>query len=212
MFKLDEKLIIDQSWVIRHDGNYVVLYKVDASEAKTWILPICTSYIFALVNGENTYNEIIEKIMYIFGIDYELAKDYLNKTLCPFEDDIIVRPRKADDCWNIFDTRDYFIPCEKYHFPVHSRLNIPTKINLFTTKKCCADCIYCYADRRSDRKSELLSLVDWKEIIDEALKFGIWKLLEEINFQIHFLLILFDIYSKRKSPCFFLLNVKSLII
>jgi len=181
LFKNDDVLIIDSRWVLRNDKDYLVLYLIDTSEAKTWILPPLLSYAVAFINGKNSYSRLISLIGRVFGTDdFGKSKQLTDRVLSILNDrDSIVRKRmeepKEEDS-NIFETKDFFIPLERYRFPENARLKYPTKVNLFVTKKCCAKCIYCYADLRKDNSDELLSFDEWRKIIDQCLSMGIWNI------------------------------------
>lgn len=178
VFNLNDVLIIDSRWMLRNDEHYLVLYLIETSEAKTWVLPPLLSYAVALINGGNTYSKLISYIGKIFGIDdFNRAKQVTDEILSHLEkNEVTIKSKSSDDCWNVFDSREFFIPIEEYRFPNRARLKLPTKVSLYTTKKCCADCVYCYADRRKDNSDELLSASDWKAIIDQCLSLGIWNI------------------------------------
>lgn len=178
LFNLEDTLIIDSKWVLRNDQDYIVLYIIDNAEAKTWVLPPLLSYAIVLINGSNTYRQLISKVGRVFGIDdFKGSKLYLDRILKLLrKNEVGVKVKSSSDNWNVFESSEFFIPIETYHFPKRFRLRYPTKVTLYTTKKCCAECIYCYADRREDNPDQVLSLSEWRRIIDECIHLGIWNI------------------------------------
>ncbi|MCW4011123.1 MAG: radical SAM protein [Candidatus Bathyarchaeota archaeon] len=179
-FNSKDVLVLDSKWVLRNDKTYVVLYLVSSSETKVWILPAPLSYAIAFINGRNTFDQICFYIGKVFGIEKEFeAKQKTTKIINVLKHNGVGVSILAENQGyhpNIYETKDFFVPVRNYKGPFRNRLKVPTSINLFTTKKCNTNCLYCYADRRPDDQGNLLSMNEWKAIIDECIALNIWNI------------------------------------
>ena len=167
-FNFDETPIIDNKWVLRNDGNYLILYKLSTSESKFIFLPPFLSIIAALIDGNTNFSNLCKNVKYVFGLkDDNEALKYTNSAINTLNKQYTVISRKSStNRSNIFDTRDYFIPLESYKLPKNSRLQLPLHIRLVTTDRCQTNCVYCYVDKKNNSSSNVLTFSAWADIID----------------------------------------------
>jgi len=176
MYQNSDILSIKQNWVLRNDHDYLLLYLRSTNESRNWILNPIQAYIISLIDGDTEYKDLIYQVSTIFKVDEKKAKKIIDDHIKIFNsvDDIICRLNGYSI--NKIKTSDYFIDIEKYNIPQNNRLRIPTKIGLFVSPKCMADCIYCYADRRIDHNKKELSYQEWVKIIDMCIDEKIYNL------------------------------------
>ena len=167
-FNFDDTPIIDNKWVLRNDGNYLVLYKLSKSESKFILLPPCQLIIAAIIDGNTNFSILCKNVKYVFGLkDDNEALNFLNSAINTLnKQDTVISRKSSTNCSNIFDTRDYFIPLETYKLPKNSRLKLPLHIRLVTTERCQTDCVYCYVDKINCCSSNALTNSAWADIID----------------------------------------------
>jgi len=176
MFAFDSVLGVINDWMLRNDGDYLLLYKISTTEAKTWVLDPLQALVVCLIDGGTCYGNLVQELGKILAVSCDRSKELLDGVLSVLNaDEGIVEDVKLTRCRS-FSTEDFFIPLAQYRPPDTARLALPTKIGLFVTARCCADCVYCYADRRAATSTSLLQYSRWKEIIDECIDLRILNL------------------------------------
>ena len=169
MHTLSSLLGVSSDWMLRNDGTYLLLYRISALEAKTWVLEPIQALVVCLIDGATSYGELIREVSHVIGTSRDRGKSLLDGVISTLNSsEEIIADVTTTRCRS-FDTEEFFIPLSQYRIPQTARLRLPTKVGLFVTAKCCADCVYCYADRRMAKSEDVLPLSRWREIIDECL-------------------------------------------
>ena len=176
MFQNSQILKISPRWVLRNDYNYLLLYLRSTTESKNWILNPIQSFVISLIDGNTNYEDLILQLGRVLSVEKKHAKRIFDDHIRVFNKDETIISNSNTSEESRFLTEDYYIDINKYQVPSNSRLRLPTKIGLFVSKKCMADCIYCYADRRIHPNDSEMSYQEWIDIIDTCTDQQIYNL------------------------------------
>jgi radical SAM protein with 4Fe4S-binding SPASM domain len=131
--------------------------------------------VLSLFDGETDMQQIALRLTELLGQPLEKARKIIEKVVerrfTP-EAPVLVRTEAVPDGdWSVYDPAGMCIPPKDFK-PV-KRLDAPLSLLLMPSNSCSTDCVYCYAERKPVKKSELLPVSRWKELIEEASAAGV---------------------------------------
>lgn len=195
IFEQNKTLILNPLWILKGDGDKVVLYLLSLEVSTNILLDLQDGIILSLFNGSRSIKEIVKSVEMISNCTNDLALSYVTMLLMKLSDENInstfseypvfinASPKSEhrhdldpvtliDSLYTVSDlssTTSTTLPRNV------KRLNSPINIGIFFTNLCSTDCRYCYAERRLIPKSDWLTLGDWREIIKQVCELGIKK-------------------------------------
>ncbi len=161
----DARPRIVSPWRLRNDGEYLLTYKCVSSESRWKVLSPLEASIISFLNGQYTYKELRGVWLYLFGSAKSKRKeveDALDGVLRGLIHDGIMA-LEGEVTPSLASGNDLELPPLKASRPP-SRLHRPTSVTVALTNKCCADCLYCYAERTP---CEELPLAQLCQIFDD---------------------------------------------
>jgi len=178
----DKKFVLNEAYTIKPDVNRVILMTVsgDYEYFQSFIHPV-HALLLTKFNGVTTLRDCLRVISDEFSISEDAAAEivapFLNNEesfALEYESQTFRFPPKTLVENNTGDKRDgvreeVLYINGPFDFKT-KRLNIPNNVLFVISTKCCTDCIYCYADRRT--KYEPLATKRILEIIEDAKNAG----------------------------------------
>lgn len=173
MLKDDDYLILKPEWVLRNDGNKVILYLTSTKSIEYQILDPVTATVISLINGRRCVGDLIKTIGFLFDISTDSSRSLLENIVNVLNDKL-----EKIDVLDVPDTTaveynplDFLVSPEE--FVCQHRLARPLTLMLYFSGWCQTNCIYCYADLTNMRKLNHMSLGQWMEIMEQARDLGI---------------------------------------
>lgn len=166
---------ISSDWSLKRSGDWCVLQKFDIEDSDHCRLTPLVAATIALFDGTKTLLEIISIVSYSHNITNPLmAWRFVQNTIEQINAICIgaitlSKEKKANSRqYNFLD----FIVCPKKNAN-QKRLFSPISIGLMFSNQCQTDCVYCYAERRTIKKDQHLSIDRWRYLFNEIDSMGI---------------------------------------
>jgi Predicted Fe-S oxidoreductases len=173
MLKDEDYLSLRPEWVLRNDGDKVILYLISNSRIEYQILDPVTATVISLINGRRCVGDLIKTIGFLFDVSTDLSRSLLESTV-----NVLNNKSERIDLLGVPDTRaieynpiDFLVSPEE--FVCQHRLARPLTLMLYFSGWCQTNCIYCYADLKNMRRLKHMSLGQWMEIMEQARDLGI---------------------------------------
>ena len=77
MLKDDDYLILKPEWVLRNDGNKVILYLTSTKNIEYQILDPVTATVISLINGRRCVGDLTKTIGFLFDISTDSSRSLL---------------------------------------------------------------------------------------------------------------------------------------
>jgi MoaA/NifB/PqqE/SkfB family radical SAM enzyme len=171
--KDDDYLSIRPEWVLRNDGDKVILYLTSAKSIEYQILDPATSAVMSLINGRRSVMDLIKTISFLFDISADSSRSLLEGIV-----DILNDKSEKIDVLGVADATaaeynplDFLVSPEE--FICQHRLAKPLTLLIYFSGWCQTNCIYCYADLANMRRLKHMSLEQWVKIMEQASDLGI---------------------------------------
>lgn len=217
MKSINQKLILNPEYKLRHDKDKTLLVTRDLNTVKKYgaeeefigvIHPI-HAMMLSFFNGKG-FNETIQEIQNYFDIEKSILEETLEKLVCNNDFIEITFLNK-----NIYFPKNVIIPMtnemnnhtynpEMFNYTNlnlnFTRLHNPLNMIINFTSKCMTDCIYCYADRRA-KVNCTIPLERIYELIDEAKELDL-RTLDVIGGEFFLYEYWYEVLSKLKQNGF----------
>jgi radical SAM protein with 4Fe4S-binding SPASM domain len=179
----DKYLGIALDWHLRIDGKYGILYHFDPEGMIFHHLSLEQVVTLLLMDGNNRLSDLRKILAYLFDqLSSSEIKSMIGSVFTAASDDknptcfikISDHPTIAHnyDLQEMLKKINNAHPRDKLNI-AKGRLAVPLNLTLMPSNICATECIYCYAERKTIAKSDLLPETRWLELIDEAHSLGI---------------------------------------
>lgn len=158
-------------WILRDDGDTLLLYKCVTSELKYRVLSPVQALILPFFSGERSLAEIR-------SIWLHLMKPAEKDESLQFLDDLVrnlttpdkVIGAKGTPSPSLTNKSGIPLPdFSRYRWPAE-RTSVPVSVLVSLTNRCVADCRYCYAERNPCKE---LTCSEWNEVFDKLAELSI---------------------------------------
>jgi len=158
-------------WLLRDDGDNLLLYKCTYSELKYRVLSPVQALILPFFSGERSYGDIQAIWLHLTKPSHKAESlgelDELVRNLTA-PDKVIGLTGAASDSFK--DKAKIPLPdFGNYRWPAE-RTGVPVSVLVAPTNRCVAQCRYCYAERKLD---EELTCAEWIGIFDQFAELSI---------------------------------------
>jgi radical SAM protein with 4Fe4S-binding SPASM domain len=168
MFSDAEKPFLKSPWILRDDGKNLLVYQLNNSELKYFILSPVQAISLPFFDGTREFSIIKECINRIF-LKLSIPLDLFNGLLHTFIIENIVGIEGAKSL-SLINGNKLPIPILKdYKWP-SERLAVPVSLYIALTNNCTTNCLYCYAERKRCKE---LTIKEWMTIFDQFDKYQI---------------------------------------
>jgi radical SAM protein with 4Fe4S-binding SPASM domain len=164
-------LALDPRYKLRKTKTNIYFYRFDSELMDLQdqkILHPNTAILLTFFNGLNSTEEIKSAMGNIFGIhEIELSNafDRFTSQWHPFMIDVSTKVRSENP-------NDFIIPAQKIDLTM-TICESPLYLGISTTKKCMANCVYCYADRSGADKNDEMDAPKMMDILQQAKNMGV---------------------------------------
>lgn len=152
-------------WLLRDDGDNLLLYKCTYSDLKYRVLSPVQALILPFFSGQRTYAEIQAIWLHLVkACNRSEGVQSLHELVCNLTDPDAIVATEGEPSWCFRDRSKIPMPnFENYRWPAE-RASIPVSVLIAPTNRCVANCVYCYAER--DTCPELTT-AEWIAILDQ---------------------------------------------
>jgi Predicted Fe-S oxidoreductases len=173
MLKDDDYLSLRPEWVLRNDGDKVILYLTSTKNIEYEILDPVSATVISLINGRCCVGDLIKKISFLFDTSTDSSRSLLEGIVNVLNDKLekIYVLDVPDTTAVEYNPLDFLVSPEE--FTRHHRLARPLTLMLYFSGWCQTNCIYCYADLTNMRRLKHMSLGQWIKIMEQARDLGI---------------------------------------
>lgn len=179
---------VRREFVFKVDGSRAILYPLDYINTHIHFLTPIQGFALSLLDGVSRFSDIASFFSCLFPNDgstafvdtLESVDNMVRSNVSPVgigTNGILEISENPITEAIQFDPRNFVIAPKDYAqvmSGVKTRFRLESPINLYTvfTHRCQTDCLYCYADRRIKKGTEML-FGRWRELIEEAASMGV---------------------------------------
>jgi len=173
MLKDEDYLCLQSEWVLRNDGDKVILYLTSPKSIEYQILDPASAMIMSLINGRRCVRDLIEKIGFLFDISADASRSLLESIVGILNDksEKVGVQDIADTTAVEYNPLDFLVSPEE--FKCQHRLTRPLTLLIYFSGWCQTNCIYCYADLANMRRLKHMPLNLWVKVMEQARDLGI---------------------------------------
>lgn len=176
---------IRPEFVLRNDGNKIILYILDLKDSRVYILNPIEGFALSMLDGTVELYQLAHRFNEIFPDSTKKYPDILEEINLRVSSSpnsieigsrgIFFKSNKPIEQSVKYDPKQYILSPSHYFNSINNmkerfRLNRPIAVMIFFTNKCQVNCIYCYSQRKVVKE---LTLDEWISILDEIKKLGI---------------------------------------
>lgn len=147
-------------WMLRNDGDNLVLYKCETSELKYFVLSPPQAILVPFLSGTRTFEQLRAIWLHLRPSSDQqsslgLLKSVLQHLICSEAvvglEGLTSPTLRDEELVPVPNLAEYRWPAE--------RTSVPVSVVLSTTNRCPADCQYCYAERAKCTEMSLAELI-----------------------------------------------------
>jgi radical SAM protein with 4Fe4S-binding SPASM domain len=176
-FNKDEILVVSPDWELRRNGSRAILLNKDPHTLSYLILNQLQTLVVSLFDGDRSVSDVVKAITFLLNLPMPKAEDLVQSTVVWTNRDAKPRllPRRDVGSRPIVAYASQELINHEKPLEHPYRLEVPVSFNITLTHRCQTQCRYCYAERRGVARGDELSVLAWRELIDQAADLGITR-------------------------------------
>lgn len=178
----EKKIVLNFDYKIRMDGRRALIVNVNEQSETPKITHPVLAAMFSFFKGDKCLGSVCDEISAFFDMPKDkvesLVNGFINNkanvkvkfdgTVFSFPADMLIE-NKCGIIRRDFKTKDFLLP-PPYDFET-LRLSSPTDVLFVINTKCVTDCVYCYADKKTQYQA--MPTYRILKIIEEACDIGV---------------------------------------